>query len=174
MAEKKKFIPRVTIEDARLIFRNFEGRGDQYNREGDRNFTVILPPELVEPMQKDGWNIRFLKPREEGDDPTPSIPVKVSYNPNARPPEVVIIKSNGRTYLDESLVGMLDHFDIKTVDVMLHPYVWEMNGKTGVKAYLHKIFVTINEDELDLKYADVPDAQKAVPSGPRFEEESPY
>ncbi len=42
------------VEDARLIFRNFAGKEGQYNREGDRNFAVILPDDVAEQMEKDG------------------------------------------------------------------------------------------------------------------------
>ena len=50
------------------------------------------------------------------------------------------------------------------MDLTLNPYAWEVNGKTGVKAYLKSIFVTIVEDDLDRKYADVPDSAKSAVS----------
>jgi hypothetical protein len=57
---------------------------------------------------------------------------------------------------------MLDYADIKTIDVMLNPYEWEVNGNTGVKAYLKTAFVTLNEDELELKYAEDPTERPTV------------
>lgn len=42
------------VEDARLMFRNFAGKENQYNREGDRNFAVELPVDLAEQMLSDG------------------------------------------------------------------------------------------------------------------------
>ena len=41
--------PRGTLEidNARIIFRNLEGRGGLYNREGDRSFALVVPDESV-------------------------------------------------------------------------------------------------------------------------------
>lgn len=139
------------VEDAQIIFRNFSGKEGQYNREGDRNFAVILDPVLADRMLADGWNVRFLDPREEGEDPTPYIQVAVNFK--NRPPRVVLITSASRTTLDESSVEVLDWADIKVADLIARGYEWTVNGKSGTKAYLQSLFITIEEDALERKYA---------------------
>ena len=156
----------VTIENARIIFRNFSGKEGQYNREGDRNFAVVLQPEDAERMEADGWNVKYLKAREEDEGPTPYIQVSVSYK--SRPPKIVLISYRGnppekvRTTLPEpdaefDLVSMLDFADFANVDLSLNPYQWSVNGNTGVKAYLRQLFATIQRDELEFKYDDIPE-----------------
>jgi hypothetical protein len=158
----------VLIEDAKLIFRNFTGKESEYNRAGSRNFGVILPEELAQQMLRDGWNVKRLRPREDDENPegTPWISVQLGYN--GRPPAVVVINSRGRENYGEAEVETLDWYDIKTADVKFRPYNWVVREGTpkedrGVKAYLEKLFVTINEDALDLKYADIPKAHGEHP-----------
>ena len=142
------------VENAQLAFRNFEGKEDQYNRAGNRNFAILLPPELADQLRRDGWNVKTLKAREEGDIEQPYIQVNVGYK--VAPPTIVMITKKNRTFLTEDEVALLDSADIKTVDLIFTPYNWSMpNGSSGVKAYLKKMFVTIEEDALDLKYADI-------------------
>jgi hypothetical protein len=141
------------VEDAPIIFRNFAGKEGQYNREGDRNFAVIIPLDIAEQMLKDGWNVRYLANREdeaEGDE----VPyVQVSVNFKNRPPRVILLTSTTRTQLDEDSVEVLDWADIQTADLIARGYDWDVNGKTGTKAYLQSLFVTIEEDALERKYA---------------------
>jgi len=139
------------VEDAPIIFRNFAGKEGQYNREGDRNFAVILAPDVAIAMLADGWNVRYLEPREEGDDPTPYIQIAVNFK--NRPPRVVLLTATSRTQLDEDSVEVLDWADIKTADLIARAYDWVVNGKTGTKAYLQSLFVTIEEDLLEQKYS---------------------
>lgn len=154
MADRK--IEPVVLEDARLLFRNFTGKEGMYNREGDRNFSVLLEPHVAEAMARDGWNIKQLDPREEGDQPQPYIQVAVNFR--GRPPRIVLIATHGRTNLGENDVSLLDWAELKTVDLIIRPYEWTVNGRTGVKAYLKSIYATINEDPLELKYADTLDS----------------
>lgn len=151
----------IKIEDARIIFRNFTGKEGKYNREGDRNFCVLLDDDVAEAMDREGWNVKALRGREEGDPDQPYLQVSVSYK--GRPPHIVLITSKGRTDLTEDEVEVLDWADIKTVDLIFRPYNWQVRDATGVKAYLKTLFITINEDDLELKYADLNDLT-ALPS----------
>ena len=145
----------ITIQNARVIFRNFAGKADKYNAEGRRNFCVLLDAELAKTLVKDGWNVRYLPAREVGDSDQAYMQVSVSYR--NRPPKAVLITeiTKKRTYLDADDIHVLDWADILLVDLMISPYKWEVNQKAGIKAYLKKIFITIEEDELEIKYADL-------------------
>lgn len=150
----------VIMEEVRIVFRNFAGKEGQYNREGDRNFAVLLDDTVANAMAEDGWNIKWLKPREPSEeDEGPQAYLQVSVNFKGRPPRIVMITGRGRTNLDESSIEMLDWADIRNVDLIVRPYEWNVNGKTGIKAYLQSIYVTIEEDELEKKYAEM-DAQE--------------
>ena len=145
-------VSRLTIENARIIFRNFKGEGSTFNREGVRNFCVVIDdPITAQNLKNDGWNVKELTPREEGDEVRYYIQVTVSFK--QRPPKVVMITRNRKTPLDEESISVLDYADIKTVDLTINPYLWEVNGKTGVKAYLKTMYVTIEEDAIEEKYA---------------------
>jgi len=148
----------VLMEGVQLIFKNFAGKESQYNREGDRNFAVKLDETVATQMADDGWNVKFLNPRESDEEteggPQAYLPVSLSFK--GRPPNVVLITSRGRTHLGEGDVEMLDWADIVNVDLIVNPYAWgPINGKSGIKAYLKSIYVTIDEDPLERKYADL-------------------
>lgn len=139
------------IEDAEIIYRNFEGRESRFKPAGYRSFNVVLPPDMAEQMLADGWNVRYQDPREEGDDPRPIIEVAVRFD--IRPPKIVMITSTARTLLDESSVASLDWADVITADLIARGSYWENGTKSGTKAYLQSLFITIEEDALERKYA---------------------
>ncbi len=145
----------VLMEGVRIIFRNFSGKEGQYNREGDRNFAVLLDDKTAEAMSADGWNVKVLRPREDEEDsaPQPYLPVAVNFR--GRPPRIVLITSRNRTTLDESQVETLDWVDILNVDLIVRPYEWTVNGKSGIKAYLQSMYITIQEDPLEVKYSEL-------------------
>ena len=146
----------VLMEGVRIIFRNFEGKEGKYNKAGSRNFAVLLDDQIAEAMSVDDWNVKWLEPREDDEEETRQayLPVEVAYD-RGRPPRIVMVTSRGRTNLGEDEVEMLDWADITNVDMIVRPYRWEVNGKTGTKAYLQSMYITIEEDALERKYADM-------------------
>ena len=158
----------VTIEDAQLMFRNFAGEEGPYNAAGDRSFSIRLTPEDAQMLLKDGWNVKTRPPREEGDDEMHYIKVAVSYK--NRPPTVVIVTQRwnrqtqafepARTTLPEDFVELVDSLDIAKADLVLNPYRWNVRGETGIKAYLKSIYITVQQDDLELKYAQIPEVDQ--------------
>lgn len=150
------FAPRgiLQIDDARIIYRNFAGVGSKYNREGDRNFAVVIPnPEIADKLTAEGWNVKVKPPREDGDEPFMFLPVKVKFNDRG---PVVYLKSgeNRAIKLDEDSIECLDNIDILSVDLDIRPYNWEVNGKEGRTAYLQSIHVTQEIDRFAARYAE--------------------
>lgn len=139
------------VEDAHIIYPNFSGREGPFNKAGVRGFNVILDPKTAREMAKDGWNVKFPEPTDEGDARDPHINVRLRFD--VHPPLVVMISSTSRTTLNEETVEVLDSVEFETVDLIANASNWDVNGKTGVKAYLKSMFVTIAEDALQRKYA---------------------
>ena len=143
----------VVIEDAHLIWKNFSGEETQFNRAGNRNFNVIIDDlDFADELAHLGWNVKKKQPRDEGDDPFFTLACTVSFK--VRPPKIMIYTGRNRTELHEDTVCMLDYADIVNVDLELNGSHWEVNGDSGIKAYVNELHVTIEEGAFDEKYAD--------------------
>lgn len=144
----------LSIENAHIMFRNFRGEASKYNAVGKRNFCVRIDSDIVDDLIDDGWNIRQLPPRDEGDTPTYYMQVAVSFD--NMPPNIFLITKHNKTRLNSDTIGSLDWAEIENIDLIIRPYNWEVNGKSGVKAYVKNMYVTIVEDDFADKYSDIP------------------
>ena len=147
------FAPReiLQIDDARIIFRNFSGIGSKFNREGDRNFAVVIDDEDIKnALVKAGWNVKIKPARDEDDIPFMYLPVKVKFNDHG--PSVYLKTGDTINKLDEETIDCLDNVDILGVDLDIRPYDWEVNGKEGRTAYLLSIQVTQEIDRFAERY----------------------
>lgn len=150
----------VQIDGARIIFRNFSGRGTQYNREGDRNFCVVIDDEdIANRLIEEGFNVKIRQPREEGEEPFMYMKVNVKYHPKGSEferlnPVACLISGRNRNMLDEESICCLDSIDIENVDLDLSGSNWNVQGRSGRSAYLSKIYVTQELDRFATRYAE--------------------
>ncbi len=142
----------ITIENARIIYRNFSGTESKYNPKGSRNFSVVLEEPVALELKKDGWNVKPLRKRDEEDPQRYHLPVSVVFG--VYPPKVVAIQGKKKVTLTDETVATLDWADIYSADLIIRPRNWENHGVTGVKAYLKCGYFLIEENELDKKYAE--------------------
>ena len=141
----------LQIDDARIIFRNFSGAPSKFNREGDRNFAVIIPEqEIADALIAEGWNVKIKPPREDGDTPFMYLSVKIKFND--RGPRVYLKSGSNIIRLDEESISCLDNVDIISVDLDIRPYDWNVNGMEGRTAYLQSIQVTQEVDRFYDQY----------------------
>lgn len=146
----------ITIEHAKLMFRNFSGKQTQYNPAGRRNFCVVIPNDMVKIMSDAGWNLKMAKSRDDQDEPVYYIPVAVRYD--NFPPKVFMITSESdkkvKTPLTEETIANLDYAELENVDLTIVPSFWDVGGRRGLKAYLRSMYATVYYDDLDSKYAN--------------------
>lgn len=152
---------KVEFTDARIIFRNFRGLADDYNNEGDRHFTLVIPDmETAEQLQNDlnkygvGWNVRIKAPREEGMDPFITLKVKVKFNEDGPNPDIYLESGKTKRKLTEETVGILDRIDIASVDLRITPYDSERRGEAYRTAYVDAMWVVQEVDNFAARFAE--------------------
>lgn len=159
----------INLEGVRIEFRNFSGKPGERNREGDRNFCVLLDDrrDLAEELSNEGWNVKYLKPRDDDELPCPYIKVKVSFK--KYPPTIYLITEGKKVRLNEKNVGDLDFMEIEyengernRVDLQISPYTWGTPGNGGISAYCKALYVRMPDDHFRRKYIDIPEDAKGI------------
>ena len=130
-----------------LKFRNFTGAEQKYNPKGSRTFNIEIDDiNFAERLDKDGWNIKWdTKEHDNGEHYLPTLPVQVKFGDY--PPRIMMEQAGNKVWLNEDTVGDLDNMEILEVKAIeIRPYNYDVNGKTGVKAYLSKLRVEVARD----------------------------
>ena len=159
----KTDIPDITVREAEVRYLNFEGRATMYKEAGNRSFQLILPEDVADDMAKQGWNVKMTNPRRDATDeeresfePRPYIEVAVSYKYDEMAPKVVLVTDSVQTLLNADTAFLVDQADIIRFDCVINASRWEVGSKSGIKAYLKKAYITIQEDDLDSEYSHIP------------------
>ena len=145
----------ITIKDARLIYKNFSGAPDAFNRNGvQQNFSVVIPEEDVgyyrddlqlnvkERITKDGNVFHYLR-------------VKVG-----KYADIYLRDEDGTLALVEpEQYPMLDQIRLSKCDLSVSSREYSAGGRNGTTVYLAELFAC-KESKSDLYrewMAPVPD-----------------
>lgn len=148
------WIDDIEIEDVKIkwAFSHFDGKADTFNDPGDHNFTIILPPEQALDLQEQGWSIRKLDPREEGDDPEYTLKVKISYR--FEPPKIYLIKNGRKIRADEQDLSDIKRATTEQISVIIQPSRWVHGNNSGITAYVKELYAKIRQSRFEEMYED--------------------
>lgn len=148
---------RAKLEGFEITFKNFAGRETNFNRAGNRNFSVVLDDDTADQMKAEGWNVR-IKEYDDGSRRN-TLQVAVRYDIDRFRPKVVMVTPKGdhfkKTVLSEDTVDQLDGARVVSADLILNPSSWRnAMGNSGIKAYLQTGYFVVEADEFENKYGD--------------------
>ena len=147
-------IPNIEIENAKLVFKpNFIGAAEKFNRQGNRNFDILLEDEeLIKQLEKDGWNVKTWTSKTDPDAEEIKF-LNVAFNYDNFPPNIFLISGKTKTRLDAETVDVLQGSVFSHIDLVIRPYVWSTESGSGVKAYLKTGYFVLEHDSFMDKYS---------------------
>lgn len=149
----------VTIRDTEFIFRtNFRGAVSEYNKNGAKEFNIVLDKDTENILSKAGWNVKHTEPKEEGDKPIAFLPVRVNFD-SYYPPRVWLVNADtgARTMLDDETIGQLDYLsrdEIRKVNIVVNPSHYDNRVGKGIKAYCRSMMVYFTPDPFEAEYQE--------------------
>lgn len=154
-------MPREIYEfdNVQLIFRNFEGRGDKFNKEGNANFSIILTEDQAVELADKMINVKRTKPKD-GSEGVPYVKISLGqYDP-----EIYFLKDDKKKILPKAHYAKLDRTEIEfaSLEASKSNKMWESNGKQGYSLYLESLVVKFRESRLLSRYADY-DEEDEIP-----------
>lgn len=149
---------KLIIDHADIFWTNFRGEekvdaktGRVVNNKGQVTFNVyIYNEELAEEMKADGWNIKPLEPRNEGDEILHYIPVEIRWRDKNGDmlnegllPKTHLYGTKGDEDLTEMTVGVLQDADISDVGLTIRPRRY--NDGHSIKAFMAEGWFVVEE-----------------------------
>lgn len=160
----KMSIPNITLENAKFYGRpNFSGEMDKY-KDDRRKFTVLIPEDVVLPLQALGYNVRQSIPKPEDEDQIPNFSLKVMLNfrfdekhpgdvEYEKGPDIFILQGDQHERLTSKTVGLLDRSRIQTMDMEIRGWEYDRDDNPGkYSARLVSLVVTLVPSILEAKY----------------------
>lgn len=152
----------LDIFDGVIAYRNFAGRKDENNENGERTATFAVSIEDGLKLIEDGWYLRRQEfPNEPEREPRYLFKTTITFRTKdgtPKDPKVFIVREDGSiVHMTEDIIDQLDRADIVSVDANIGPWHWRRNGKEGVKAYVNCMYVKIKENQIEAKYRQMID-----------------
>ena len=169
----RPWVDKVTLENARVKWKNFSGNPTDINPAGGRrNIGIYLPDEAAIDMKNKGWNVKIEKKNEETDPDVYYIEARINFktddNSSSMDPKVFMVTGRKINRLTQSMVHELDENRITSIDVTLNPSFWDMRGKSGITAYVDELYATIERSVLGNKYAELEEDGMLAPDNYPF------
>lgn len=159
-------IPDINITEGKIAYSNFSGSPTQYNPEGGkRSVTFVIPDDIADELINEGWPVR----KQEFDDGTSRYLLDAAFlfrtrNGQPRDPKIFIVRDNRLIHVTEDTADALDRADIVSVDAVIAASYWEYAGRSGIKAYINSMYLTIKENPIDEKYRKMmEEAEAGIP-----------
>lgn len=148
--------PNFTIENAKFYGRpNFAGELDRF-KDDRRKFTVFIPKEAVEPLQRFGYNVKTKLPDEEdlamGREEISFLKVMLNFRPDEKYPEkpelekgpdIWVIQGESREKLSSRTVGILDRSRFQNIDMEIRGWEYDPEENPGMLSARLVMFVGV-------------------------------
>lgn len=153
------------VDNAELIWTNFAGLENDFNRKGKRNFNWLIPnPEWGQILAERGFNIRHRSVRDGFDgDEFDHLKVDIAYetekgepiediNPEWYPRIYILNDDDEAIPIEKDALAILDGKTILYALFEFRPHDWNVGGKTGTSAKLKRLFIKIRKDPLEGRF----------------------
>lgn len=161
----KGYLKILNLTNRNIIYRNFSGKPGQYNKNGDRKFTVVIDdPEIAQRVASYGWNVKAKPSKNDGEEPFCTLEVRVRFDLEWLKPKIKQFTRNNSVWVTEENIGNFDYVEFEKVDLVLRPYAWKKpNGDAGISAQLSEMGAWIAQGVLEELWAEEENPAEDMP-----------